>query len=372
MPQKILITGGAGFVGSHLADELLEHGYEVRALDNLSPQVHGQNAGRPEYLSEDVELMVGDVRDANAVRKALVGVDAVYHFAANVGVGQSMYQIADYTSNNGLGTAILLEALAKRPVQRLIIASSMSIYGEGLYKTRSGNRVEGLERSMDQLRMHDWEARGLDGEPLTPIPTPETKCPALPSVYAISKYDQERMSMVVARAYGMPCVALRFFNIFGTRQALSNPYTGVLAIFAARFLNGKPPLINEDGLQQRDFVSVKDIAQACRLALIVPDAAGRVFNIGSGQPHTIQAVAEKMSRVLGKEEITAEVTGLYRMGDIRNCFADITLARKVLGYRPQVTLEAGLLELAEWLEGQTAVDHVENASRELLARGLTV
>ncbi len=372
MAEKILITGGAGFVGSHLADELLERGYEVRALDSLAPQVHGESAVRPEYLAPEIELMVGDLRDPHTVWKALDGIDAVYHLAATVGVGQSMYEIAHYTSANGLGTAVLLEALAKRPVQRLVVASSMSIYGEGLYRARDGSRVEGLERSLDQLKRHDWEVRGADGEPLAPIPTPESKCPALPSVYAISKYHQERLCMVVGRAYNIPTVALRFFNIFGTRQALSNPYTGVLAIFAARFLNGKPPLINEDGLQQRDFVSVQDIAQACRLALTVPEAAGHVFNIGSGQPHTIRAVAEKMARVLGREEIEAEVTGRYRMGDIRNCFADISLAQKVLGYQPQVTLEDGLVGLAEWLEGQTAIDHIESASRELLTRGLTV
>ncbi len=372
MPEKILITGGAGFVGSHLADELLEHGYSVRALDNLAPQVHGEGSRRPDYLSNDVELIVGDMRDPHVVWKALDGVDVVYHLAATVGVGQSMYEIANYTDINGMGTAVLLEALAKRPVERLVVASSMSIYGEGLYKTREGNRVEGIERSLEQLKAHDWEVRGADGEPLTPIPTPETKCPALPSVYAISKYHQERMCMTVGRAYGIPTVGLRFFNIFGTRQALSNPYTGVLAIFASRFLNNKPPLINEDGYQQRDFVSVHDIAQACRLAMEVPDAADRVFNIGSGTPYTIREVAEKMAKVLSKEHIEPEVTGRYRMGDIRNCFADISLARKVLGYQPRVSLEEGLVDLSGWLEGQTAVDRVESASRELVTRGLTV
>jgi dTDP-L-rhamnose 4-epimerase len=289
-----------------------------------------------------------------------------------VGVGQSMYEITHYTSANAVGTAVLLEALAKRPVERLVVASSMSIYGEGLYRTAAGNRVEGVERPLEQLKRHDWEVRGADGAALAPIPTPESKCPALPSVYAISKYMQERMCMTVARAYDIPAVALRFFNIFGTRQALSNPYTGVLAIFASRFLNGQPPLINEDGEQQRDFVSVSDIAQACLLALEVPDAAGRVFNIGSGHPYTIREVAENMARVLGKEHLEPEITGRYRMGDIRNCFADISLARKVLGYEPRVTLEAGLVELAEWLEGQRAEDRVADASLELAARGLSV
>jgi dTDP-L-rhamnose 4-epimerase len=370
--KKVLITGGAGFVGSHLADELLERGYKIRALDNLAPQVHGHRAKRPDYLADDVELLVGDVRDAKTVAKALRGVDAVYHFAATVGVGQSMYQIAEYTSVNGEGTAILLEALARNPVERLIVASSMSIYGEGLYSTKRGELVEGQERSLEQLKAHDWDVRGPDGEPLKPVPTPETKCPAVPSVYAISKYQQERLCMTVGRAYGIPTVGLRFFNIYGTRQALSNPYTGVLAIFASRFLNNNPPLVNEDGKQQRDFVSVHDIAQACRLALEVPEAADEVFNVGSGEHYSICEIAEKMAVVLNKPQIEPEIVGRCRVGDIRNCFADITKARDILGYDPNVSLEDGLVELAEWLEGQTAVDKVADASKELVARGLAV
>jgi dTDP-L-rhamnose 4-epimerase len=372
MPIKILITGGAGFVGSHLADELLEHGYAVRALDSLSPQVHGSNARRPGYLSRDVQLIRGDIRDPAVVERALKGVDAVYHLAATVGVGQSMYEIVNYTSANGEGTAVLLEALSRRPVERLIVASSMSIYGEGLFADRHGHRVEPQERSLRQLKHHDWEVRGPDGEPLKPVPTPETKHAALPSVYAISKYHQERLCLTVGRAYGIATVALRFFNIYGTRQALSNPYTGVLAIFASRFLNNSPPLINEDGEQQRDFVSVRDIAAACRLALEVEEATDQVFNIGSGRRYSIRQIAAEMARVLNKEDIEAQVVGRCRVGDIRNCFADISLARDVLGYEPQVDLKDGLAELAEWLKGQTAVDRAADASKELLARGLAV
>jgi dTDP-L-rhamnose 4-epimerase len=372
MTRRILITGGAGFVGSHLGDDLLAHGYHVRAFDSLAAQVHGPGGQRPDYLNDEVELITGDVRDPHALWKALEGIDAVFHFAASVGVGQSMYQIENYTSSNGVGTAVLLEALAKRPVEKLVVASSMSIYGEGLYRTREGHRVEGVERSLQQLMAHDWEIRGADGEALQAIPTPETKCPALPSIYALSKYHQERMCMVVGRAYGIPTVGLRFFNIYGPRQALSNPYTGVLAIFASRFLNDKPPLINEDGRQQRDFVSVRDVAQACRLALEVPGAADRVFNIGSGEHYSICEIAELLARTLGKEDIEPEITGRYRMGDIRNCFADISAARKTLGYEPRVSLEEGLIEIADWLDGQSPVDRVADASRELVERGLTI
>jgi dTDP-L-rhamnose 4-epimerase len=372
MGEKILITGGAGFVGSHLADELLEHGYDVRVFDSLSAQVHGLRARRPAYLAHEVEFVRGDIRDGDAVKKAVRGIAAVYHLAATVGVGQSMYEIANYTCVNGDGTAVLLEALAQRPVRRLIVASSMSIYGEGLYRTRSGGLVEADERTLDQLRLHDWEIHGENGEVLEPVPTPETKRPALPSVYAISKYHQECLCMTVGRAYEMDTVGLRFFNIFGTRQALSNPYTGVLAIFASRFLNNKPPLINEDGEQRRDFVSVRDIAQACRLALEVEEAAGHVFNVGSGRNYSINEVAVHMARALDMEHIEAQVVGRCRVGDIRNCFADISQAREILGYRPRITLEEGLVELAEWLDGQIAVDRVSDAERELTLRGLAI
>jgi dTDP-L-rhamnose 4-epimerase len=372
MAKKVLITGGAGFVGSHLTDELLEAGYAVRVLDNLAPQVHGTRARRPDYLAPEVEFIRGDVRDPEAVSRALKNVEGVFHLAAVVGVGQSMYEIANYTSANGLGTAVLLEALAQHPVDRLVVASSMSVYGEGLYRSQRGESVEARERTLEQLRAHDWEVRDAHGEPLIPAPTPEFKCPALPSVYAICKYHQERLCMTVGRAYGIGTVALRLFNIFGTRQALSNPYTGVLAIFASRFLNNNPPLVNEDGKQRRDFVHVRDVAQAFRLALEKPEAAGEVFNIGSGRNYSILEIAEQMARAMGKEEIEPEIVGKCRVGDIRNCFADISRARRMLGYQPRFSLEEGLAELAEWLEGQIAVDHVDHAVRELNLRGLAV
>lgn len=369
--MQILITGGAGFIGSHVADELLRHGHRVRALDNLAPQVHGPQAARPAYLEPGVELIRGDVRDADAVSRALTGIDAVFHFAAAVGVGQSMYEIAHYTSVNNVGTATLLQALIEHPVERLVVASSMSLYGEGLYRAADGGTHVAGERAIEQLRRGDWEVRDAAGRELEPIPTPESKPPSLSSVYALSKFDQERMCLMVGRAYGVPTVALRFFNVFGTRQSLSNPYTGVLAIFASRLLNDHAPLIFEDGLQRRDFVSVYDVAQACRLALDTPDAAGQAFNVGSGQSYTIRDVAAMLAAILGKP-IDPDICGKYRVGDIRHCFADIGQARAVLGYEPHVTLEDGLVELAEWLAHQAADDRVAEASRELAARGLTV
>ena len=372
MPSRYLITGGAGFLGSYVADALLAGGHQVRALDNLSPQVHGEGGLRPAYLDPEVELLVGDVRDPEKVQQALRGVDAVVHFAAAVGVGQSMYRIAEYTSVNNLGTAVLAEALAESPVERLVVASSMSLYGEGLYRAGDGStRIVG-ERTAEQLRRAQWEWMGEDGTPLIPIPTPEDKPPALASVYALSKFDQEKLCLMIGRAYRIPTVALRFFNAYGPRQALSNPYTGVLAIFASRLLNDNRPLIFEDGNQMRDFVSARDIAQACVLALQAPDVDGQVFNVGSGEALTVREIAARMSRTLGKEHLEPEISGKYRVGDIRHCFADLTHIRRKIGYQPQVTLEAGLEELAHWLSGQQASDRVMQASAELSSRGLTV
>ncbi|MEP6813863.1 MAG: NAD-dependent epimerase/dehydratase family protein [Actinomycetota bacterium] len=364
MSEHVLITGGAGFIGSHLADALLARGHRVRALDSLIPQVHG-NAGRPEYLAADVELVEGDVRDAAAVRGALAGVDAVVHLAARVGVGQSMYEMAEYTSANSFGTAVLLEALAERPVRKLVVASSMSIYGEGLYRASSGREVEPEQRASEQLERREWDYAGLE-----PVETPERKRPGLTSIYALTKYDQERACLVAGDAYGIPTVALRLFNTYGPRQALSNPYTGVLAIFAARLLNGRPPRIFEDGLQQRDFVSVFDVARAFAEALEADGADGRAVNVGSGRAVTVRELATRLGAVVGRE-LEPEVTGEFRVGDIRHCFADVRLAREALEYEPRVELDDGMVELAAWLEGQTAEDRVDAAASELAKRGLS-
>lgn len=372
MAKHVLITGGAGFIGSHLADELLAHGYHVRALDILSPQVHGADNDWPDYLDNDVELVLKDLRNPEALNESLQGIDAVFHFAAAVGVGQSMYEIEKYTSHNDLGTAVLLEALTKRPVEKLIVASSMSIYGEGLYLSPTGGVCPNSERSLQQLKAGVWELLDQEGKELRPVPTPESKSPSLNSVYALSKYVQERLCLMIGRAYDIPTVALRFFNVYGPRQSLSNPYTGVLAIFASRYLNDKPPLIFEDGRQQRDFVSVYDVAQACRLALESREAAGGVFNIGSGEAHSVIEVAQCVASVLNKDQIKPQITGKYRMGDIRHCFADIDLARSLLGYTPRVAFQQGIMELSEWLAGQFADDHVESAGAELAMRGLTI
>src|SRR6185369_4341665 len=372
MTQRILITGGAGFIGSHVADELLEAGYRVRVLDVLLPQVHGPDAVRPTYLHKDIELIVGDVRDQEMMNQALRDVDAVFHFAAMVGVAQSMYEIDRYTSVNNFGTAVVLQSLIEHPVERLIVASSMSVYGEGLYRMADGRIANGVERGLEQLKRREWEVRDGAGEVLEPLPTPESKHPSLASIYALSKYDQERMCLLFGRAYKIPTVALRFFNVYGTRQALSNPYTGVLAIFASRLLNDNPPIVFEDGLQRRDFVSVKDVAQACRLALERTDVEDQVFNVGSGSSYTVREIADRMAAVLDREHLDPHLTQDYRMGDIRHCFADISLARRQLGYEPRVMLERGIEQLSDWLASQVATDRVAEHQADLRTRGLTI
>lgn len=372
MESRVLITGGAGFIGSHLARELTGAGYKVRILDNLDPQVHGSNAGFRSDLPDGVEKLKGDVRSASDVRRALDGIDVVYHFAASVGVGQSMYQIRDYTDNNNVGTANLLQVMTERKPRRLIVASSMSLYGEGIYRDVKGATHESVKRNLDRIRFRDWEPRDEEGNILKPIGTPEAKRPDLASVYALSKYDQEQLCLIAGRAYGIPTVALRFFNVYGPGQALSNPYTGVMAIFGSRLLNGKPPMVFEDGNQRRDFVHVTDVARCCRLAMERDEVADEVFNVASGENYSIREIAEQMARALGKANIKPEITMKYRVGDIRHCFADISRARELLGYRPQITLEQGIADLAEWLSGQTAVDRTEQARHELAQRGLAI
>ena len=368
MARTVLITGGAGFIGSHLADQLLEAGDEVRILDSLVGQVH-EGAPRPDYLAPEAELMVGDVGDADTLRRALAGVDAVVHLAARVGVGQSMYEIADYVSANTGATAALLQVLLENPVERLVVASSMSIYGEGAYATADGTPVAPVERTPAQLDRGEWEPRGPGREPLVAAPTGESTPPALASVYALTKYDQEQLCLLYGAAYDVPTVALRFFNVYGPRQALSNPYTGVIAIFASRLLNGRAPLVFEDGLQRRDFVNVADAARACRLALDRGEAAGHAVNVGSGEPVSILDLARELARLLGRE-IEPELTGKFRVGDIRHCFADVSRARELLGFEARVGRDEGMAALAEWLAEQAPTDRVEAATAELVSRGL--
>lgn len=369
--KRVLVTGGAGFVGSHTVDALLRKGCTVRVFDNLTEQVHA--GGRPSYLARDIEFVKGDMRDVEVVRGAVKGIDVVYHFAASVGVGQSMYEIARYMEVNTQGTANLLQALLddKVRLEKLVVASSMSIYGEGQFRCVEHGRMAPPARPTAQLRAKRWEiACAACGHDLEPLPTGEDKPLQCTSIYALSKKDQEEMALLFGRTYGVPVVALRYFNIYGTRQALSNPYTGVVAIFASRLLNNKAPMIFEDGNQTRDFVNVRDVVQANLLAMDRNEANGMALNIGSGQPISIRKIASVLGKELGKS-LSPEITGRYRAGDIRHCIADISRAREILGYEPAFGFRDGVGELVEWLRSQTATDRVQEASQELSAFGLT-
>jgi dTDP-L-rhamnose 4-epimerase len=368
--RRVLITGGAGFVGSHTADALLRTGHEVRIFDNLTSQVHqgGVNSDIPKHA----EFILGDVRNLSQVSKAVKSVDVIFHFAAAVGVGQSMYQIADYTATNNLGTANLLQAIldTRSCPEKIIAASSMSIYGEGKHACHTCGDVAPPARTLAQLQAKNWEALCPNcGETLVPLPTREDKPLQCTSIYALSKKDQEEMILLFGRTYGIPAVALRYFNIYGPRQSLSNPYTGVAAIFASRLLNDRAPIIFEDGEQMRDFVSVHDIVQANLLAIDQAGADGKAINIGSGNPVTIREIALELGRALGVQ-VAAEITGKYRAGDVRHCFADITAATQLLGYAPRASLQQGMDELGSWLESQQAEDKVGQALEQLNVHGL--
>ena len=363
--MRALVTGGAGFIGSHLVDGLLEAGHQVRVLDRLVSQVHGA-ASRPDHLDPEAELVVASIGDRDAVRRALDGVDCVFHQAAAVGVGQSMYELAAYVEVNVLGTAILLEeVLARRDaIRKLIVASSMSNYGEGRYRSPDGSLQSPPPRSREQLEAREWELRLPSGELLEPLPTDEDKplCPT--SVYATTKRDQEELVLNVCGAYDIPAVALRYFNVYGTRQALSNPYTGVAAIFSSRILSGQRPLVFEDGRQSRDFTHVSDVARANLLALEGSGADGSVVNVATGHPTSLLELCDLLIGHYG-QDVEPEVVGRFREGDIRHCYADISRARERLAYEPAVPLSEGVADLARWASEQEVDDRVATAVDEL-------
>jgi dTDP-L-rhamnose 4-epimerase len=370
--MKILVTGGAGFIGSHLVDALVAEGQNVRVLDSLDPQVHGKNADWPSHANKKAEYLRGDVRDAEIVRRALDGVEVVIHDAAAVGVAQSMYEIVSYVSANSLGAAVLLEEIVARKsqIKRMVVASSMSIYGEGAYLDADGKIASPGLRPDAQLEKRQWEHLDAAGRPLRPIGTQETKPLQPTSVYAVSKRDHEELFLSVGNAYGIPTVALRYFNVYGSRQALGNPYTGVAAIFSTSLLNGNRPFVTEDGEQSRDFVHVSDIVRANLAALRCEAGGGRVCNVGTGRPTTIRRVAELLAEKLGKK-VTPDITGKFRAGDIRHCFADPSHAKRVLGFEPKVRLEDGIADVIEFARNQKPKDDAAKANRELSDRGLT-
>lgn len=377
MDKHILITGGAGFIGSHLVDAMLARGYRVSVLDNLSPQVHADGEmdadGWPTYLDPRARRIKGDLLDEGVFEAALDGVTHLAHLAASVGVGQSMTNIVDYTRNNVMTAAVILEVLSQRPhtIQRMAVASSMSIYGEGDYIRPSTNtHVTAEVRPHAQLEARQWEVM-VDGEELEPVPTPEDKLLRPNSIYAVNKRDHEEMFLSVGRALQIPTVALRLFNAYGSRQALSNPYTGVAAIFIARLLNDQPPLVFEDGRQMRDFVHVQDVARAFATVLDSERQTWDVFNVGSGTPISVNEIASVLARLLGKN-IAPEVLNKYRVGDIRHCFGDISKIEQAYGFKPERDMETGMAELIDWVShAKPPVDRSAESLAEL-ARGKLV
>jgi dTDP-L-rhamnose 4-epimerase len=364
MPENILVTGGAGFIGSHLVDALIKEGHKVKILDNLEPQVH---KGKPGYLNMDAEFIEGDIRNEDDIRKALKDTNIIFHMAAMVGVGQSMYQIQKYMDVNTEGTAKLLDVIIKGKFEigKIIVASSMSIYGEGSYKCKTHGTFDPKPRDLAQLKSGEFELKcPHDGLRLEPVATREDKCLSPTSVYAISKKDQEELFITLGNTYKIPSVALRYFNTYGPRQSLSNPYTGVCAIFLSRIKNDKPPLIFEDGLQLRDFISVYDIVQASLLAMTRDEANYEVFNVGTGNPVTVLDIARILIKLCGKDLIPQTINK-YRAGDVRHCYPDISKIKAKLGYSPRITLEKGLNELIEWGQNTNAFDKIPEAYAEL-------
>lgn len=375
--MRVLVTGGAGFIGSHVVDRLVERGYDVVVLDNLDPQVHGAGGGRPRNLEPHlaggtIRFVRGDVQDATAVADALAGVEAVVHLAAAVGVGQSMYAPQYYTAANVHAQGVLMEAMAREPkrYRRFVVASSMSLYGEGLYRCAEHGEKAPFPRAEERLARAEWEVPCPDcGRPLEPVLTREDKPPQRSSIYAITKKTQEEMALCFGRAYGIPAIALRFFNVYGSRQALSNPYTGVAAIFLSRLKNGRPPLIFEDGHQSRDFIHVSDVAQAVVCSLeAAPHVVGE-FNVCTGRPVTVLEVAQTLATRLGAG-IEPEAIGRYRAGDIRHCVGDPTRARTELGFQATTSFDEGIEELIAWSAAEEALDRVEASFAELERQGL--
>jgi dTDP-L-rhamnose 4-epimerase len=371
-PLTVLVTGGAGFIGSHTCDLLVALGHTVRVLDILDPQIHGTARLRPSWLHPAVELVTGDVRVRDDLVRALHGVDIVYHFAAQTGVGQSMYEIHGYYDVNVGGTAMLLDVLANVPhaVRRIILSSSRAVYGEGAYLCRSCGPVSPPPRKRSDLEAARWQiACSSCGGALLPVATGEGKPLAPISFYAETKRCQEELLRIFTGSYGIPCTVLRYFNVYGTRQALSNPYTGIGSIFVTRALDGRHIAIYEDGHQGRDFVNVRDVVQANILALNRETPGVETFNVGSGERLTVLDLARHICSELGVPE-DFRYQGEFRVGDIRDCYADLSASRSILGYRPDVSFTAGVSELVSWARGESRCDRLSEAVQALKSRKL--
>lgn len=372
--MKILVTGGAGFIGSYVCEQLLSNGHEVIVLDNLDPQIHGEDASWPDYMpeSDNITNVVGDVRDRELLRSCVEKVDAIIHLAAAVGVGQSMYKIEHYCSVSVMGTAILLEEIlkVKDRIKKLVVASSMSIYGEGSYHNSAGELSFPNGRSTEDMQNGRWELYDSNNVEYKPIPVDEEKPLKPDSIYAVNKRDQEEMCLAFGKAYGIPTVAFRMFNVYGARQALSNPYTGVAAIFSSRILQGKAPMVFEDGNQRRDFVHVEDVARAYLYAIEKESANGYALNLGSGNSVSVNEIAETLLALLKRDDLSVEITNKFRDGDIRNCFADVSLIKEKLGWSPNYEFTSGVKTMLPWLAAQEGVELSADSMKELMDQGL--
>jgi len=364
--MKVLVTGGAGFIGSHTVDLLIDEGHKVIILDNLEPQVHGNK--KPDYVNKEAKFVLGDVTNADTWKNVLKDVDAIINLAAMVGVGQSMYQPVRYLNVNTIGTAKMYETLLTNPelkkrIQKIIVASSMSIYGEGAYECKNCGIVYPGLRSKKQLEEKDWEIHCPKcGEYVKPVPTNEDKPAFNLSTYALSKYDQEKISLNYGFALNIPTAALRYFNVYGPRQSLSNPYTGVCAIFSSRIKNNNPPTIYEDGEQIRDFIYVEDIARANILCLEKINDVD-FFNVCSGESTDILKIAGTLIK-LHKSSVEPKITEEFRVGDVRHIFGDASKIKKKLGFIAKTSLEKGFEKLINWSETQQAIDKFEEAEKE--------
>ena len=370
--KKVLVTGGAGFIGSFLVDRLVELGHEVTIYDNLDPQVH-LGGKPPSFLNTESRFVKADVRDYETFKKEILDAEVIFHYAAAVGVGQSQYCVKYYVDVNCGGTANFLDVLANNShnVQKVIVASSMSTYGEGRYSCNKHGDVTPNARTPEKMASGQWEMECPNcGRSVHPMPTDETKEQVCSSIYAMTKRDQEEMVLNIGSTYGIPAVALRFFNVYGPRQSLSNPYTGVAAIFMSRIKSCHQPVIFEDGNQSRDFVSVHDIVQASILAMEKDEANYSSFNVGTGKKTTILDIANTLIELYDTPEIQPDVKNAFRKGDIRHCFADISRIKETLGYRPEVSLDDGMRELFEWSRYADSEDRFEQVACEMEARGI--
>jgi len=368
---RVLVTGGAGFIGSHLVDALVERGHEVTIFDRLDSQVHPD--GRPPgYVNREARFVQGDMRDYDAVRKEVLRAEVIFHQAAAVGMGQSMYQVKKYVDVNTGGTANLLDVLAnhEHTVRKVVVAASMSSYGEGRYRCEKCGVQKPPMRAADSTGPGRWDPPCPEcGGTLAAVPTDERTACHGEAVYALTKKHQEDLVLTIGKTYGISAVALRYFNTYGPRHSLNNPYTGVCAIFMSRIKNDRPPVVYEDGNQTRDFVSVHDIVQANLLAMEKDEADGEVFNVGSGIPLKIKDIAATLAQLYGKD-IEPEIAMKFRKGDVRHCYADISKIRDRLGYEPAISFDEGVRELIEWSRDVESVDGFDTAEAELREKGI--